>query len=127
MILLDEESFCEEELMLEEEIFCEDELAFDERFFSVAEDEDFLDVLLLALDEELADFSMLLETMLPASLSGFATDDPFSLHAMNNITASEIISLLFQKLIHYSFIGSVLISNIKNKIKENLAARGSIN
>ena len=54
MILLDEESFCEEELMLDEEIFCEDELAFDERFFSVAEDEDFLeDELLLALDEEL--------------------------------------------------------------------------
>lgn len=127
-MLLDEDCFCDEELMLDEEIFCEDELAFDERFFSVAEDEDFLeDELLLALDEELEDFSVLLEVVFSASLSGFATDEPLSLHAMNNITASEIISLLFQKLIHYSFIGSVLISNIKNKIKENLAARGSIN
>ena len=52
--LLDEDCFCDEELMLEE-LFCEEELAFDERFFSVAEDEDFLDVLLLALDEELLD------------------------------------------------------------------------
>ena len=65
-MLLDEDCFCDEELMLEE-LFCEEELAFDERFFSVAEDEDFLEEeLLLALDEELEDFSMLLETMLSA-------------------------------------------------------------
>ena len=103
MILLDEESFCEEELMLDEEIFCEDELAFDERFFSVAEDEDFLEEeLLLALDEELEDFSMLLEIAFSASLSGFAIDEPSSLHAINNITAIETINLLLQKRIHYS-------------------------
>lgn len=89
--------------MLDEEIFCEDELAFDERFFSVAEDEDFLeDELLLALDEELDDSSMLLEIAFSASLSGFAIDAPSSPHAINNITAIETINLLLQKRIHYS-------------------------
>jgi len=114
-MLLDEVCFCDEELMLEEEIFCEDELAFDERFFSVAEDEDFLeDELLLALDEELADFSVLLEVVFSASLSGFATDEPLSLHAMNIITISEINSLLKPKLILYSFIRTGIVNNIKN-------------
>ena len=112
MILLDEESSCEEELMLEE-LFCEEELAFDERFFSVAEDEDFLEEeLLLALDEELEDFSMLLETMLSASLFGFVTDELSSLHAMSNMTTSELISLLLQKLILYSFTITVIMNNI---------------
>lgn len=102
-MLLDEDCFCDEELMLDEEIFCEDELAFDERFFSVAEDEDFLeDELLLALDEELDGLWVLLEIAFSASLSGFAIDEPSSLHAMNIITTSEINSLLFQKRIHYS-------------------------
>lgn len=102
-MLLDEDCFCDEELMLDEEIFCEDELAFDERFFSVAEDEDFLeDELLLALDEELDDSSMLLEIAFSASLSGFAIDAPSSPHAINNITAIETINLLLQKRIHYS-------------------------
>ena len=114
-MLLDEVCFCDEELMLEEEIFCEDELAFDERFFSVAEDEDFLeDELLLALDEELADFSVLLDVMFSASLSGFAIDELSSLHAMNIITTSEINSLLKPKLILYSFIRTGIVNNIKN-------------
>ena len=107
MILLDEENSCEEELMFD------DDLTWEEELFFFTEDDDVLeDELVLALFEELDDSSMLLEIAFSASLSGFATDAPSSLHAINNITAIETINLLLQKLIQYSLTRTILMNNI---------------